>query len=274
MTLTPPSSRYKVKVPLRFLVLSFISCVLVAFVIGRVSLNLVVHAQLAVLKEVMAMSSCSSIDDVAGTTSKSDSRMMELPTPVLPAGKILPQTTYSSKAYDTARSSINSRWVVTEAGKDQCVDIPDHQCPRAAKKTDEQADAQNFVVEDNNNNTGEDGEDLHMPQGQHLLVDIMNVDAVFLNSEERLASVMLEMVNECGLTLLSYHCHGLTPSGVSCAGVLLESHVSFHTWPVEGVITLDLFTCGDQSLLPIVPLIERLFSVPRPGNEDTPQMVW
>jgi hypothetical protein len=69
-------------------------------------------------------------------------------------------------------------------------------------------------------------------------------------------------VEDCGLTLLSYHCHGLEPSGVSCVGVLLESHVSFHTWPLEGVITLDLFTCGPSSLLPIVSTVERLFSVP------------
>ncbi|OEU21352.1 S-adenosylmethionine decarboxylase, partial [Fragilariopsis cylindrus CCMP1102] len=80
--------------------------------------------------------------------------------------------------------------------------------------------------------------------GQHLLIDIENVDSAFLNSEERLANAMLDLINECGLTLLSYHCHKMVPMGVSCAGVLLESHVSFHTWPTEGVITIDLFTCG------------------------------
>jgi S-adenosylmethionine decarboxylase len=61
--------------------------------------------------------------------------------------------------------------------------------------------------------------------------------------------------------MLSYHCHALLPSGVSCVGVLLESHISFHTWPVEGVITLDLFTCGGNPLLPVVATIERLFGI-------------
>jgi len=65
---------------------------------------------------------------------------------------------------------------------------------------------------------------------------------------------------------------------VSCAGVLLESHVSFHTWPKEGVITLDLYTCGPNSLLPIVPLANELFGVPREvtkGEElKTPNAVW
>jgi len=193
--------------------------------------------------------------------STTEDRVLKLPTPVLPDGKVLPQTTYTSKTFDTARSSINSRWVVTEEGKRQCVDSPGDACPVPD------------VVPPSPSNGAQDDE-VHMPQGQHLLVDIENVDATFLNSEERLANAMLDLVNQCGLTLLSYHCHGLEPSGVSCAGVLLESHVSFHTWPAQGVITLDLFTCGDDSLLPIVPLVEKLFSVPSPGATELPQMIW
>ena len=62
--------------------------------------------------------------------------------------------------------------------------------------------------------------------------------------------------------------------------MLLESHVSFHTWPLEGVITLDLFTCGPNSLLPVVPEAERLFGVPisTPSLDGkpvkAPRMLW
>ena len=101
----------------------------------------------------------------------------------------------------------------------------------------------------------------HSPSGQHLLVDIEGIEADFLDSEERLADAMVQTVEGAGLTMLSYHCHQLEPAGISCVGVLLESHISFHTWPEEGVITLDLFTCGANPLLPVVPLIERLFGV-------------
>lgn len=101
----------------------------------------------------------------------------------------------------------------------------------------------------------------HLPAGQHLLVDIEGVDADFLNSESRLSQAMVETVQESGLTMLSYHCHSLLPSGVSCVGVLLESHISFHTWPDDGVITLDLFTCGPKPLLPAVNTIKRVFGI-------------
>lgn len=141
------------------------------------------------------------------------------------------------------------------------------------------ADATVSSLNDDGHNDDSDG--LHLPAGQHLLVDIKDVDSEFLNSETRLASAMIELTNESKLTLLSYHCHSLVPIGVSCAGVLLESHVAFHTWPLEGVITLDLFTCGGGKLVPLMPLIERLFSVkqlPSEGESEDdipePTMLW
>jgi len=62
----------------------------------------------------------------------------------------------------------------------------------------------------------------------------------------------------------------------------LESHISFHTWPQEGVITLDLFTCGSKPLIPSMPLIEELFGVPRQYQDreedeeafEKPRLLW
>ena len=113
----------------------------------------------------------------------------------------------------------------------------------------------------------QDGEE-HQPAGQHLLVDLRNVEYDFLASEDRLSQAMVDVVQESKLTLLSYHCHSLQPTGVSCVGVLLESHISFHTWPEEGVITLDLFTCGINPLIPVIPSIERLFGIPKSDEEE------
>lgn len=83
---------------------------------------------------------------------------------------------------------------------------------------------------------------------------------------------MVSTVEQSGLTLLSYHCHKLIPKGVSCVGVLLESHISFHTWPDEGVITLDLFTCGNKPLIPAVAILKDLFGIPK--SSDSIVMKW
>mmetsp|Transcript_30368 Transcript_30368/g.51974 ORF Transcript_30368/g.51974 Transcript_30368/m.51974 type:complete len:858 (+) Transcript_30368:175-2748(+) len=120
--------------------------------------------------------------------------------------------------------------------------------------------------------------DQTMPSGQHLLVDMKNLEADFLNSESRLARAMQDSVIAGGLTMLSYHCHSLHPAGVSCVGVLLESHISFHTWPDEGVITLDMFTTSEKPLLPVLPSIKKLFGIPRvnaeTGEKEEVVTVW
>ena len=269
------SSNFRVKVSLRFIILSMLSCGLSSFAVGRIARELLVVVPQRRLMELQAAVELQKqqYEQVCEQTSKD---VMKLPNPTL-KDKPIPNTIYTSMNFDTARSSsINSRWVVPE--EDSTDKKKDGVCKASmsgkmdcdAEKSQEKE--QNFRQE----GVGDDGhnatEELHLPAGQHLLMDIRNVEAAFLASEERLAKAMLDVVGNCGLTLLSYHCHGLTPSGVSCVGVLLESHVSFHTWPSQGVVTLDLFTCGSQSLLPIVELVERLFGVPR--NSDGPETVW
>lgn len=159
----------------------------------------------------------------------------------------------------------------------------DHEC-LIDKFTQEDYDAA-FALEkedgdDNDDDEEEEEEEEHLPAGQHLIIDMENVNHEFLDSADRLAEAMVKVVNESQLTLLSYHCHKLIPMGVSCVGVLLESHISFHTWPDKGVIALDLFTCGSGLLVPVLPIIEKLFAIPMAGVTEKssalskPRMVW
>ena len=117
------------------------------------------------------------------------------------------------------------------------------------------------------------------PTGEHLMVDIKNVDGAFLNSEPRLARAIIDLVKEADLLLLSYHCHGFSPAGVSCVGVLHRNYIAFHTWPEAGVITFDLVAAESKSILPLLPAIEQLFGVPRtpsyPGQVvEQPKIRW
>lgn len=94
-----------------------------------------------------------------------------------------------------------------------------------------------------------------------MLVDIKHVDPTFLNSEHRLAQALVSLVDEADATLLSYHCYSLLPR-LSCVGLLLKSHIALHTWPQEGALIMDLFTCGAKDLLPLLPTIQNLFAIP------------
>jgi S-adenosylmethionine decarboxylase proenzyme len=202
---------------------------------------------------------------------------LSLPTPVLPEGKKKPNADYSSKYFHTPG--------VTSRKSDVLLD--DRFRPRSRHSPGgsgfEVLPAGSVKHDTNYTFDNEEDEDevIHQPKGQHLLVDIKNVDASFLNSEEQLATAMISLISQSELTLLSYHCHGLEPMGVTCVGVLLESHVSFHTWPIPGVITLDLFTCGPKSLTPLVSVIEKLFAIPQKapstnkgGETLLPRVIW
>ena len=229
----------------------------------------------------------------------------QLPSPKVLEGKDVPYTTYTSKTFHTAATvtantlhidrSTAMLFMTGKSSKEDggpdlksdqsvvfnsvgentgewttCAESPDSSCSRGK-------------VPDHVNSMGHnsDADEEHLPAGQHLLIDLKDVSSVFLNSETRLAEAMISLINESRLTLLSYHCHSLVPIGVSCAGVLLESHVAFHTWPAEGVITLDLFTCGGMPLIPVLPLVEKLFGVEKEEkelgmNEERvlPSMLW
>jgi S-adenosylmethionine decarboxylase proenzyme len=255
----PKMSEYIVRVSKRFVLLTMMSCMLLAFVIGRTARILLLRTPSLIISEGISEKKGGSIGSAVTVT---------LPDLVLKPGKAVPPTEYTSKTFDTTKSaSMKSRWIVTDQGRQQCVNLPGDEVCMAFSDVETLADDTKVTSSIND-------DVVHLPAGQHLLVDIENVNGTFLNSEEILALAMLELIDECGLTLLSYHCHKMFPLGVSCAGILLESHISFHTWPNEGVITLDLYTCGPKSLLPIIPVVERLFAVPRGGEEDQPNMVW
>jgi len=270
-------------VSFRFLCLTLASTILLAFAIGRAGRIILLEGpRRALLVEDPLDSSMYDRPDYheSGTHRKK----LTLPEPMLMEGKEVPRTVYSSKTFssDTATSTtvqLNVKKTipgqttpekdVPEEGRGICRDEEGKSKGCSRGKLPE-------VIESFEK---EDEEEEHLPAGQHLLVDIKNVNGAFLNSEERLAQATIDVVNDSELTLLSYHCHSLIPMGVSCVGVLLESHVSFHTWPDEGVITLDLFTCGSKPLVPVLPVIERLFAIPRKGSLDgeqveQPVVVW
>jgi S-adenosylmethionine decarboxylase proenzyme len=217
-------------------------------------------------------------DDSAHPVSDANCKVSRLPRIKLPAGKSFPDSMYTSQSYSTKNVILSHHEILTRQDKNfLSYEVADADSLQRQQKTINN-NTLNFESL-NRRNTEKEFEDDHQPTGQHLLVDIENVDASFLNSAHQLAFAMVDVIEMSGLTLLSYHCHGLEPIGVSCVGVLLESHVSFHTWPIEGVITLDLFTCGPQPLLPLVPILERLFGVPRvpkplEGTPKPPRTVW
>ena len=266
------SCPFKVSVSVRFLVMSLISSMLLAFAVGRAARLMLLEgprrALLAERKQSTLRDRLEYVDENIGSESA-------LPLLVAKDGREIPHTRYTSKNFDTARSVASSSWLSRNRDVHATFNGGHAQvCYTYVNGTGTYSGQDSVAIKD----AYEDEVD-PQPAGEHLMLDIKNVDGAFLNSEQLLSLAMLDVVNEAELTLLSFHCHGLMPAGVSCVGVLLHNYISFHTWPAEGVIAFDLCSAGSKSILPVLPIVERLFGVPRtpssPGQVvEQPEYRW
>ena len=266
-TITLP---FKVMVSARFLVMSLISSVLLAFAVGRAARLILLEGP---RRALLAERRQSTLRNRPDYVDKYESSLTSL---VATDERKVPHTRYTAKNFDTARSVVRSTWLamnrddahipINEGHAQACLAEDDGKVTCSGEGTVTTKDAYEDEVDE-------------QPAGEHLMVDIKNVDGAFLNSEQRLSRAMVDVVNAAELTVLSYHCHSLMPAGVSCVAILLHNYIAFHTWPVEGVICFDLCSAGSKSILPVLPIIERLFGVPRtpsyPGEVvELPEYRW
>jgi S-adenosylmethionine decarboxylase len=81
--------------------------------------------------------------------------------------------------------------------------------------------------------------------GVQILADLYGVDPDAISEAERLFPIIEGAVKEGKLTKISSDYYQFQPKGASGIVLLAESHLSFHTWPEHGLVTLDIYTCGD-----------------------------
>ncbi len=83
--------------------------------------------------------------------------------------------------------------------------------------------------------------------GVHIIADLYGVDAGLISSADTISPIMESAIKEGNLTEISSQYYQFRPMGASGIALLAESHLSFHTWPEHGLVTLDIYTCGDRS---------------------------
>jgi S-adenosylmethionine decarboxylase len=80
--------------------------------------------------------------------------------------------------------------------------------------------------------------------GKHLLLEVYDVQFELLNDLITLQEVMEKGIERAGMTILNIFSHCFIPQGCTIVIALSESHVSCHTWPENGCIAIDAYTCG------------------------------
>lgn len=81
--------------------------------------------------------------------------------------------------------------------------------------------------------------------GRHLLVDFFGCERRLLADAGHVERTLVEAARRSGARIVEVVFHSFNPQGVSGVVVIAESHLAVHTWPEEGVASMDLFTCGE-----------------------------
>ncbi len=84
-----------------------------------------------------------------------------------------------------------------------------------------------------------------MAVGFQILADLYGIDSEIISRADSIYPVIEEAVKAGNLTKISSDYYQFQPKGASGVVLLAESHLSFHTWPEHGLVTLDIYTCGD-----------------------------
>ncbi len=72
-------------------------------------------------------------------------------------------------------------------------------------------------------------------------------DKEILNDARKIKEIVQRAASEAKATVIDTMCHEFDPPGVTCMALLAESHLSVHTWPEQGYVAADIFTCGHSA---------------------------
>ncbi len=83
--------------------------------------------------------------------------------------------------------------------------------------------------------------------GKHVFGNLYDCDPSILSDQVRIDEIIKEAANIGNMTLLDLKSWKIG-EGVSAIGIILESHISIHTWPEYNFATVDAYSCGAKSM--------------------------
>ena len=89
-----------------------------------------------------------------------------------------------------------------------------------------------------------------MSKGKHIIVDAYDLPAELLNDDGRILNILSEVAKKNEVNVINtmrYRFGADTPPGCSVILMIDESHISVHTYSEQGIMALDIFTCGTRT---------------------------
>ncbi len=107
--------------------------------------------------------------------------------------------------------------------------------------------------------------------GEHITLDIIGTKKEY--SPSFFEKLVYKIAKKAKVTVLEISKHKFEPQGFTLVALLAESHISFHTFPENGIISFDFFTCGKVSPSVAIDIIKKEIGhkriVKKEFNRDT-----
>ncbi|MBI4037916.1 adenosylmethionine decarboxylase [Candidatus Curtissbacteria bacterium] len=103
--------------------------------------------------------------------------------------------------------------------------------------------------------------------GRHIIVDGYGVERKKLTDKKSLSRLLENLPKQLKMRILrkpivaDISSDRYPHTGYSGFVILLESHISFHTWPEENYVALDVYSCKDFDEKKAVQYIKKFFGV-------------
>ena len=107
--------------------------------------------------------------------------------------------------------------------------------------------------------------------GEHITLDIIGTTQEY--KPEFFEKIVYKIAKKAKVAILEISKHNFEPQGFTLIALLAESHMSFHTFPENNIISFDFFTCGKISPSVAVDIIKKEIKhkriVKKEFNRDT-----
>lgn len=77
-------------------------------------------------------------------------------------------------------------------------------------------------------------------------MSLYGVEFELLDNLDRILEVFERAVEVLGANVINRFSHKFHPQGVTVVYALAESHLSLHSFPENGCVALDVYTCGNM----------------------------
>jgi len=79
-----------------------------------------------------------------------------------------------------------------------------------------------------------------------LFVDLYACDDGITNDCEAIKKIAREAIKEINSEIVEECIHRFEPIGITYIAVITASHFSIHTWPENGYVAIDIFSCEEE----------------------------